>query len=209
LTFLFEDQDHHKGASMLVRVIEYRFTDPRIPGAGTQVYRLVTTLLDPFQYPAQALAVLFHERWHVELVIGETRTALRLSERTLRSLTADGVRQEIYALLLAHTVIRTLMLRAAEAGGIAPTCLSFTGTIQIMEQSRISLGMVTAERRAHLVRGLFQEIGTLQLPRQCKRFCARVVKRVRSRYERKKPEHWHAPPLEEDLDFAQIIALVV
>ena len=29
-----------------------------------------------------------------------------------------------------------------------------------------------------------------------------------SSYVRKKPEHWHAPPLELDLDFHQIIALV-
>ena len=45
---------------MLVRVISYTFTDARIPGAGQQVYRLVTTLLDPFLYPARELAVLFH-----------------------------------------------------------------------------------------------------------------------------------------------------
>ena len=74
---------------MLVRVITYTFTDPRIPGAGEQVYRLVTTLLDPFAYPAKEVAVLYHERWHVELVIDETRTHLRLSARTLRSLTKD------------------------------------------------------------------------------------------------------------------------
>ncbi len=76
---------------MLVRVIHYTFTDPRLPGAGQQVYRLVTTLLDPFAYPAHDLAVLYHERWHAELVIGESRTTLRLSARTLRSLTAEGV----------------------------------------------------------------------------------------------------------------------
>src|SRR5215468_10172380 len=90
------------------------FTDPRIPGAGEQVYRLVTTLLDPFAYPAKELAVVYHERWHVEVVIDEARTHLRLSARTLRSLTPEGVIQEIYALLLAHLVVRTLMLQATE-----------------------------------------------------------------------------------------------
>ena len=73
----------------------------------------MTTLLDPFSYPAKEVAVLYHERWHVEVVIDETRTHLRLSARTLRSLTPEGVLQEIYALLLAHLVARTLMLRAA------------------------------------------------------------------------------------------------
>ena len=53
LTWIYEDQDHQRGERMLVRVITYTFTDPRIPGAGEQVYRLVTTLLDPFSYPAK------------------------------------------------------------------------------------------------------------------------------------------------------------
>jgi Transposase DDE domain len=64
LLAIYEDQDHQRGASMLVRVITYTFTDPRIPGAGEHVYRQVPTLLDPFLYPAKEVAVLYHERWH-------------------------------------------------------------------------------------------------------------------------------------------------
>ena len=208
LTWIYRDQDHHSGERMLVRVITYTFTDPRIPGAGEKVYRLVTTLLDPFLYPAKEVAVLYHERWHVEVVIDETRTHLRLSARTLRSLTPEGVIQEIYALLLAHSVVRTLMLQAAEQAQIAPIQISFTETIRIMDESLIPLGLVSAPRRQHMVQGLIEEISQQRLPKQRVRIQARVVKRVRSRYERKKPEHLHAPPLELDLDFHQIIDLV-
>jgi Insertion element 4 transposase N-terminal/Transposase DDE domain len=208
LTWIYQDQDHHRGERMLVRVITYTFTDPRIPGAGEQVYRLVTTLLDPFAYPAKEVAVLYHERWHVEVVIDETRTHLRLSARTLRSLTPEGVIQEIYALLLAHLVVRTLMLQAAEQAHIAPTQISFTETIRIMDESLIPLGLVCAPRRQHMVEHLITEIGKQRLPKQPVRIQARVVKRVRSRYERKKPEHLHAPPLELDLDFHHIIDLL-
>jgi hypothetical protein len=209
LTYIYQDQDHQRGERMLVRVISYTFTDPRIPGAGKQVYRLVTTLLDPFTYPAKELAVLYHERWHVELVIDETRTTLRLSARTLRSLTPQGVIQEIYALLLAHTVVRTLMLRAAAQAEVAPTELSLTATLRILDENLTPLALVNAPRRAQMVAGLLHEIGQQRLPKQRVRIQARVVKRVRSRYEHKKPEHWHAPPLELDLDFSQIIALAV
>jgi Transposase DDE domain/Insertion element 4 transposase N-terminal len=208
LTWIYEDQDHHRGERMLVRVITYTFTDPRIPGAGEQVYRLVTTLLDPFLYPAKEVAVLYHERWHVEVVIDETRTHLRLSARTLRSLTPEGVIQEIYALLLAHLVVRTLMLQAAEQAQIAATQISFTETIRIMDESLIPLGLVSLQRRQHMVENLIKEIGHQRLPKHPVRIQARVVKRARSRYERKKPEHLHAPPLELDLDFQQIIDLV-
>ena len=208
LTWIYEDQDHQRGERMLVRVITYTFTDSRIPGAGEQVYRLVTTLLDPFAYPAKELAVVYHERWHVEVVIDEARTHLRLSARTLRSLTPEGVLQEIYALLLAHTVVRTLMVQAAEQAQIPATQISFTETIRIMDESLIPLGLVNAARRQHMVASLIREIGQQHLPKQRVRIQARVVKRVRSRYERKKPEHLHPPPLELDLDFHHIIDLV-
>jgi hypothetical protein len=208
LTYIYQDQNHRRGERQLVRVISYTFTDPRIPGAGRQVYRLVTTLLDPFTYPAQELAVLYHERWQVEVVIDESRTHLRLSARTLRSLRANGVIQELYALLLAHTLLRTLMLRAAQPQGLAPTTISFTDTIRLCDDSLIPLSLVCASRREQMVSSLLQEIGTFGLPKQRVRIQARVVKRVRSRYERKKSEHWHAPPLELDLDFHQILALV-
>ena len=193
---------------MLVRVITYTFIDPRIPGAGEQVYRLVTTLLDPFLYPAKELAVLYHERWHVELVIDETRTHLRLSARTLRSLTPEGVIQEIYALLLAHIAIRTLMFRAAEQAQISPTQISFTETIRIMDENLVPLGVVSAPRREYVVKSVLREIGEQRLPQPRVRIQARVVKRVRSRYERKKPEHLQAPALELDVEFREIIALV-
>jgi hypothetical protein len=209
LTYIYQDQEHHSGERMLVRVISYTFTDQRIPGAGQQVYRLVTTLLDPFRYPGKELAVLYHERWQVELVIDETDTHLRLSARTLRSQTAEGVIQELYALLLLHTLLRILMLQATQQQDVAPTTISFTDTIRLVDDSLIPLSLVSASRREQMVVSLLQEIGTFRLPKQRVRIQARVVKRVRSRYERKKPEHWHAPPLELDLDFHQILALVV
>ena len=37
LTYIYQDQDHHRGEAMLVRVISYTFTDPRIPGAGRRI----------------------------------------------------------------------------------------------------------------------------------------------------------------------------
>jgi hypothetical protein len=152
--------------------------------------------------------VVYHERWHVEVVIDETRTHLRLSARTLRSLTPEGVIQELYALLLAHLVIRTLMLLAAEQAQISPTQISFTETIRMMDATLVPLSVVGPRRRQHMVECVLKEISQQCLPRQGVRIQARVVKRVRSRYERKKPEHVHAPPLELDLAFHQIIELV-
>jgi len=77
-----------------------------------------------------------------------------------------------------------------------------------VDESLIPLGLVNAPRRQHMVASLIREIGLQRLPKQPVRIQARVVKRVRSRYARKKPEHYRAPPLELDLDFHHIIDLV-
>ena len=208
LALLYRHARQQRGEAMLVRVISYAFSDPRIPGAGQQVYRLVTTLLDPFLYPAKELAVLYHERWRVEVVIDEARTHLRLSARTLRSLTPDGVIQELYALLLAHLVVRTLMLTSAELAELSPRQLSFTETLRIVEDTLLPLGLVEPARREAMVQGIYQEIAQQRLPAQRVRIQPRVVKRVRSRYERKQPQHYDAPALELDVEFQHIIEVV-
>jgi hypothetical protein len=60
----------------------------------------------------------------------------------------------------------------------------------------VPLSLVTSIRRASIGASLLQEIGHQRLPKQRVRIQARVVKRMRSRYERKKPEHRHVPPFE-------------
>ncbi len=77
-----------------------------------------------------------------------------------------------------------------------------------MDENLIPLGLVDTPRRQHMVAAVLGEISQQRLPKQGVRIQARVVKRVRSRYERKQPEHLHAPLLELELSFHQIIALV-
>jgi hypothetical protein len=153
--------------------------------------------------------VLYHERWHVEMVIDETRCDLRLAEQTLRSRTPEGVEQEVYALLLAHVLVRTLMVRAAAPEGIAPVQLSFTETLRILDEHLAPLALVSHVRRLHLIELMLHEMGQQRLPKQPLRIQARVLKRSHPRYAHKKPEHWHAIPFQVDLDFHEVIALVV
>jgi len=131
-----------------------------------------------------------------------------LSARTLRSLTPAGVIQELYALLLAHSAVRTLMLQAATAANVAPPQLSFTGTIRILDECLPALSLFSLTQRVILVQSLLSEIAAQRPPAQRLRFRARVVKRTRSKFERNLPLHLKAPPLEPGVDFEDLIALV-
>jgi hypothetical protein len=73
------------------------------------VYRLLSTLLDEAQAPADDLPALNHESWKIETAMDELKTYLRGSQIVLRSKTPDLVRHEFYGLLMAHFAALGLM----------------------------------------------------------------------------------------------------
>lgn len=114
-----------------VRVIDYRL--PGVPDAEP-VYRLITTLLDPALAPAQELAALYQARWTIETTFAELKTTLKGADVILRSKTPELVRQEFWGLLLAHHVVRKLMLEAALARERPPDSLSFKHALALMRR---------------------------------------------------------------------------
>ncbi|HEY0311354.1 MAG TPA: IS4 family transposase [Allosphingosinicella sp.] len=117
---------------LTVRVVEYRL--PGVPG-GDQLYRLVTTILDPAAAPARELAALYHERWEDETVLKEVKVTLPGGPLMLRSRRPDLVRQELYGLLLTHFALRQLMYQASRRADCDPDTLSFVHTVEIVRRN--------------------------------------------------------------------------
>lgn len=187
-------QRRKQGERCLVRIIEYKITDPALAD-GDQVHRLITTLLDPVAYPSLDLVCAYHERWEIELVIDELDTHQRLSQRTLRSLKPTGVIQELYGLLLAHFVIRFLMHEAALLADIDPDRLSFVHAIEVITDSIPEFQMVPSSQHSALYLRLLRDIARIWLPERRNRVNPRVVKRKMSKFLKKRPQHsaWPQP----------------
>lgn len=126
--------------AITVRVIDYR-----LPGVANAepVYRLITTLLDCDQYPADELAALYHERWSIETTFAEIKTTLKGADIVLRSKTPELVRQEFWGLLLAHHVVRKLMLEAALSRQRAPDEFSFKHSLSIVRRKLPASGAIS------------------------------------------------------------------
>lgn len=114
-----------------VRVIEYQL---RGVADAEPLYRVITTVLDPGQAPAQELAPLYHERWELETSLDELKTHLRGPRVVLRSKTPDLVCQEFYGLMLTHFAIRGLMHEAAQRAGEDPDRLSYIHAVRVVRR---------------------------------------------------------------------------
>ncbi|MHB1472229.1 MAG: IS4 family transposase [Dermatophilaceae bacterium] len=122
------------GDPVTVRVVQYSTTTTTGDGDGTQevseVFALVTTLLDPDTAPAGDLAELYHRRWQAETGIGDLKTAQHGGpEIVLRSKSPAMVAQELWAMLCVYQGIREVITYPAPPG-LDPGRVSFTKTIE-------------------------------------------------------------------------------
>lgn len=123
----------HKTDGVLVRVVEYTINDSGRMDTEP-VYRLITTIMNPDDAPAEELACLYEQRQEIEFTFDEIKTHQRGAGVVLRSKTAQGVVQEIYGYLLAHFAIRSIMHEAALALDIDPDRVSFIHTVRIVRR---------------------------------------------------------------------------
>jgi hypothetical protein len=177
---------------LVVRVLEYRLTHARL-GEPEPVYRLATTLLHPCTARALDLIACYHERWEVEVVLDEIKTHQRLQHPVLRSLTPQGVRQEVYTLLLAHYAVRFWMHRAACQAQLDPDRLSFTEAIFVLRETTRDLAQVAACQQDPLLHEMGERLTAQLVPPRGLRVNPRVLKKLYPKY-RRKPRHAPALP---------------
>jgi hypothetical protein len=115
------------GPPITVRVIEYTVHTTPEGGAeeSSEVFALVTDLLDIELSPALDLACAYPMRWECETVIGHHTTDMGQGMPVLRSKDPEGVAQEMWALFAVYQAIHTLTGAAVDATGIPPDKISF------------------------------------------------------------------------------------
>ncbi len=146
-------------------------------GEGKTI-RWMTSLLDSGTYTKQELLELYAERWEVELGYRESKVYMLERNKPMRSQTPDGVRQELWGILLAYNVIRFRMAKAAARVGLEGRRLSFNDTL--LPLMGICMGLLWFEPPKNFERLLDQLDSTLSKlvlpPRRKRTFYPRAVK---------------------------------
>jgi hypothetical protein len=201
------DRDRDRNG-IVVRVIRYTLDDPQRTGHGEE-HCLLTNLLDERECPALELIQLYHERWEEELVFDEQKTHQdpRRVEKPaqLRSETPSGVRQELYALSLGHFAIRALMFEAARQVNLDADRLSFVGCFRILQCRLPECDSRTPATLTQWYETLLAEMQTERIGPRRNRVNPRVIKRKMSKWNKKRIEHRHPPPLRKT--FAQCVVM--
>lgn len=150
-------------------------------------YILLTSLLDPVAFPASELIALYRRRWEIELAYDDMKTEQRAAALTLRSKLPEGVRQEVYGMLLAHNLVRTEMAHAAQLVDVEPTRISFHRSLHLVREHLLSMGRATAPSKlGREVEELRQLLSYLLLPeRRSHRVFPRAIRVVVPKYPRK------------------------
>jgi len=174
----------------------YRKKDPTLPAmvivrliqvvirsrGKREVTWLVTSLLDPKRYPAREIGELYARRWRIETLFREVK--INLCADVLRSKTADGVRKEIIARLIAVNIVRMIILEAAIEHGIDPLRLSFVHATRAILSFAPALATEPIWKLPSIYQAMLHEIASQIVPQRPGRNEPRAVRRDRKPYPR-------------------------
>jgi hypothetical protein len=164
-----------------VQVINCEITITTDAGTRSEVYRLITTILDP-DIPATEIIELYHQRWEIETSFLELKSTI-LGGRVLRAKTPGGVDQEVYALLVTYQALRTAIVDATiDQPDLDPDRGSFTIALHTARDQLVQAAGVIAETVIDLVGVIGRHVRDHRMPDRRLRTTPRVVKRAISKF---------------------------
>ncbi|MGD0094779.1 MAG: IS4 family transposase [Planctomycetota bacterium] len=158
---------------LTVRVIRFRLCNP---GYRPESVTMVTTPLDPQEYPARDIALLYARRWKIELWFRDIKTSMGME--VLRGKSPQLLHKELEMFFIAYNLIRCLILQAGVCNDVEVDRMSFKGTVDSVRQ--FSLGIAQArskKKQSQLIVELLEVIARDQVPERPGRREPRAVKR--------------------------------
>ena len=173
--------------TLSLRMIEVQEQQPAF---RVHSYVLITTLIDPKEYPAEQLAQLYFHRWNVELFFRDIKTSMGMD--VLRCKSPEMIRRELILNAVAYNCIRGIMQHVAIQYDEPIERISFMGTLSTLRVWAESLNLHEGKPRkqADLVDAMLAVIADDLVPHRPDRSEPRAKKRRPKGYQLlTKPRH--------------------
>ncbi len=116
--------------------MELRYVRVRAVGRDgrPRTIHIVTTMLDAERYPAGEIAMLYMERWSIELKIRDIKTTLKFE--TMRVRTPAMARRTLKMVQIAYNLLKARQTEAVRGEPILVGDLGFKGTLDLLAATR-------------------------------------------------------------------------
>ena len=149
--------------------------------------RFITSMLDSQRFGALPLAQMYCQRWEIELGFREIKQSLQQGASVLRSKQPELVKQEVWGVLIAHTLLRRWMCLMAQHVKVEPMRISFHTAKHAIVGALNTVHLARAGALPQHLQLLLEQARYFVLPaRRIGRSFPREVKRSRSKFPTKK-----------------------
>lgn len=117
--------------SMIVRLVRMQ---SKTRDGKKQVIYLATTLLDAIQYPEEEIAILYAERWKIEVKFRDIKTTMGFE--MLRVKTPEMAHLTMQMIQIVYNLLKLKQAGAIEGEAIQLDEIGFKGTLDVINENR-------------------------------------------------------------------------
>jgi len=147
---------------------------------------LITNLLNQAQYPAASLVELYFRRWRIEEQYRDEKTHHAIE--TFHSRSENGVKQEMFAILVMCVIARTLMVLMTEPNPERLCTPQFKNAMRTLASDAALLTAKNPELALSLFQELLNEIARVKYypPKQPRKSYPRVSRKPVNKWQQEK-----------------------
>lgn len=143
---------------------------------------LLSSLHNPQQYPADDILDVYFERWEIENGYGEIKQYQLDESILLRSQTVQGIKQEIWGLLIAYNLIRVEISQIAKEAKVSPLRISFVMAMRYIQDELMWCAIASPGTIPKKLRAMRDNVKQFILPEKRKRPKSRTVRFSKTQY---------------------------
>ncbi len=177
---------HQMPRCYFVRWIEYKITvHSKIGKREAEPYRLITSILDPEDLSAEEAIQNYHSRWEEEVGIRELKWLQNFALPHFSAQTPERVKQELFLLLLLHSLLRLFLLETSVRYDFPVNRLSVSYINHLIQECLLKSPFSRYNSHSCITDAIFQQIYRNKLSKLSSRECPRAKKVVAGRFPSK------------------------